>query len=248
MDSATPAMYCLTAWGQWAVLLLQCTASLPGGSGQCNSCNALPVLCCVVLCCVVLCCVVLCCVVLCCVVLCCVALRCVALCCVVLCCVVLCCVVLCCVVLCCVVLCCVVLCWVLCCFVLCCAALRCMVWCGVVCFVVLCRVVLGRVRLGLRWVGVGPQFVCPLAQPSRATASSMPGLRWGGRRPMRLQHPHAGEQQKRGGGGRNAIHASIHFVAVNCSLYPPTDITHEGASKNGMRVGLFAHGGARASM
>ena len=28
--------------GQWAVELLQCTASLPGGSGQCNSCNALP--------------------------------------------------------------------------------------------------------------------------------------------------------------------------------------------------------------
>ena len=35
-------MHCLTAWGQWAVELLQCTASLPGGSGQCNSCNALP--------------------------------------------------------------------------------------------------------------------------------------------------------------------------------------------------------------
>ena len=31
-------------WGQWAVELLQCTASLPGGSGQCNSNsgNALP--------------------------------------------------------------------------------------------------------------------------------------------------------------------------------------------------------------
>ena len=41
-DSATPAMHCLTAWGQWAVQLLQCTASLPGGSRQCNSCNALP--------------------------------------------------------------------------------------------------------------------------------------------------------------------------------------------------------------
>ena len=27
---------------QWAVELLQCTASLLGGSGQCNSCNALP--------------------------------------------------------------------------------------------------------------------------------------------------------------------------------------------------------------
>ena len=35
-------MHCLTAWGQWAVELLQCTAALPGGSGQCNSCNALP--------------------------------------------------------------------------------------------------------------------------------------------------------------------------------------------------------------
>ena len=35
------AMQCLTAWGQWAVQLLQCTASLPGGSGQCNSCNTL---------------------------------------------------------------------------------------------------------------------------------------------------------------------------------------------------------------
>ena len=35
-------MHCLTALGQWAVQLLQCTASLLGGSGQCNSCNALP--------------------------------------------------------------------------------------------------------------------------------------------------------------------------------------------------------------
>ena len=35
-------MHCLTAWGQWAVELLQCTAPLPGGSGQCISCNALP--------------------------------------------------------------------------------------------------------------------------------------------------------------------------------------------------------------
>ena len=40
--SATPAMHCLTAWGQWTVQLRQCTAPLPGGSGQCNSCNALP--------------------------------------------------------------------------------------------------------------------------------------------------------------------------------------------------------------
>ena len=35
-------MHCPTAWGQWAVQFLQCTASLPGGSGQCNSCNTLP--------------------------------------------------------------------------------------------------------------------------------------------------------------------------------------------------------------
>ena len=35
-------MHCLTTLGQWAVELLQCTASLPGGSGQRNSCNALP--------------------------------------------------------------------------------------------------------------------------------------------------------------------------------------------------------------
>ena len=40
--SATPAMNSLTAWRQWVVQLLQCTASLPGNSGQCNSCNALP--------------------------------------------------------------------------------------------------------------------------------------------------------------------------------------------------------------
>ena len=58
VGSATPAMHCLTAWGQWTVQLpqctaslpwgqwavepLQCTASLPWGSRQCNSCNALP--------------------------------------------------------------------------------------------------------------------------------------------------------------------------------------------------------------
>ena len=35
-------MHCLTAWGQWAVELLQCTAPLPGGIGQCNFCNTLP--------------------------------------------------------------------------------------------------------------------------------------------------------------------------------------------------------------
>ena len=34
-------MHCLTAFGQWIVQLLQCTAPLPGGSGQWNSCNAL---------------------------------------------------------------------------------------------------------------------------------------------------------------------------------------------------------------
>ena len=31
----------LTAWGQGAVELLQYTATLPGGSWQCSSCNAL---------------------------------------------------------------------------------------------------------------------------------------------------------------------------------------------------------------
>ena len=162
-------MHCLTAWGQWAVELLQCTASLLGGSGQWNPCNTLPH----------------------CMGavgsgnpaahchtawgqwavglsqrtaslpgasgqcnscnalsyrlgavgrgLCCVVLCCAVLCCVVLCCVVLCCVVLCCVVLCCVVLCCVVLC----CVVLCCVVLCCVVLCcGVLCGVVLCCVVL----------------------------------------------------------------------------------------------------------
>ena len=60
VGSATPAMHCHTAWGHWAVelqscaatllrgsgqraaQLLQCTVSLPGGSGQCNPCNTLP--------------------------------------------------------------------------------------------------------------------------------------------------------------------------------------------------------------
>ena len=41
MGSAIPTLHC-PALGQWAVKLLQCTASLPGGSGQWNSCNALP--------------------------------------------------------------------------------------------------------------------------------------------------------------------------------------------------------------
>ena len=42
VGSGTHVTYCLTAWGQWAVQLLQYTAILPGGSGECNSCNALP--------------------------------------------------------------------------------------------------------------------------------------------------------------------------------------------------------------
>ena len=42
VGSATPAMHRLTAWGQWAVELVQRTVSLLGGSEQCNSCNALP--------------------------------------------------------------------------------------------------------------------------------------------------------------------------------------------------------------
>ena len=42
VGGGTPAMHCLTAWGQWAVELLLCTATLPEGSGQWNSCNALP--------------------------------------------------------------------------------------------------------------------------------------------------------------------------------------------------------------
>ena len=35
-------MHRLITLEQWAVQLPQCTASLPGGSGQCNSCNTLP--------------------------------------------------------------------------------------------------------------------------------------------------------------------------------------------------------------
>ena len=42
VGGATPAMHCLTAWGQWTMQLSQCTAPLPGGSGQWNSCNAPP--------------------------------------------------------------------------------------------------------------------------------------------------------------------------------------------------------------
>ena len=37
VGNATPAMHCLDAWGQWVVELLQCTATLPRGSGQCKS-------------------------------------------------------------------------------------------------------------------------------------------------------------------------------------------------------------------
>ena len=35
-------MLCLTAWGRWAVENLSCTATLPGGGGHWNSCNAPP--------------------------------------------------------------------------------------------------------------------------------------------------------------------------------------------------------------
>ena len=35
-------MHRRTASGQWAMQLLQCVASLPGVSGQCNTRNALP--------------------------------------------------------------------------------------------------------------------------------------------------------------------------------------------------------------
>ena len=58
VGSGTPSLHCRTAWGKraeellqqfapltwgkWAVVLLQCTASLPGDSGQWNSCNAPP--------------------------------------------------------------------------------------------------------------------------------------------------------------------------------------------------------------
>ena len=37
-----PAALLLSAWAQWAVDLLQCTAPLPGRSGQWTSCNTLP--------------------------------------------------------------------------------------------------------------------------------------------------------------------------------------------------------------
>ena len=42
VGDATLAIHCLMAWGRWVVQLVQCTTSLPCGSGQCNSCSALP--------------------------------------------------------------------------------------------------------------------------------------------------------------------------------------------------------------
>ena len=42
VGSGTPAMHCPTAWGQWAVRLLQYTAPLPWGSGQWTSFNTPP--------------------------------------------------------------------------------------------------------------------------------------------------------------------------------------------------------------
>ena len=39
VGSGPPPIQCVSAWGQWAVDLLQYTASLPGGSGQWTSCN-----------------------------------------------------------------------------------------------------------------------------------------------------------------------------------------------------------------
>ena len=42
VDNVTPPMHCRTAWGQWAVVPLQRTGSLPGETGRWSSCNALP--------------------------------------------------------------------------------------------------------------------------------------------------------------------------------------------------------------
>ena len=42
VGSGTPVMHCLSAQGQWAVELLQCTASPLWGSRWWDSCNALP--------------------------------------------------------------------------------------------------------------------------------------------------------------------------------------------------------------
>ena len=41
-NKGAPATHCLPARGRWAVQLLQCTASLLGGSGQWNSCHPPP--------------------------------------------------------------------------------------------------------------------------------------------------------------------------------------------------------------
>ena len=35
-------MHCVSIWGQWAMEVVHYTASLPGGSGQWNSCNTPP--------------------------------------------------------------------------------------------------------------------------------------------------------------------------------------------------------------
>ena len=42
VGSVTRGMHCRNACGQRAAELLQCIASLPGGTRQCNLCNALP--------------------------------------------------------------------------------------------------------------------------------------------------------------------------------------------------------------
>ena len=42
MGSETRTTHSLSALGQWALELLQCTALLPWGSGRCTSCNAQP--------------------------------------------------------------------------------------------------------------------------------------------------------------------------------------------------------------
>ena len=39
VGSATRAIQCLTAWGPWAIQLLQCTTTPPGRGGKWNSCN-----------------------------------------------------------------------------------------------------------------------------------------------------------------------------------------------------------------
>ena len=42
LKSGSLAMHCHATWGQWAVELLSCTATMLMGSGLWNSCNALP--------------------------------------------------------------------------------------------------------------------------------------------------------------------------------------------------------------